>query len=201
MRRKSVNNAAIADQIRAGLFSNTEDPKPSAPNNDNRRGSLGAGGIDVPGGATRDRQRRWSFHGNDAESHTALVQAGMERARAMMYGNMALEYDIMLTNLHTLQTEVLNKFKETIGCEVASLFFVNNKTRELLLCTAESRWYRVPFGVGICGYCMETGENVNIPDAYADYRFNRWVKMREGLHLVIFLLRTTMITLSTVLLP
>jgi hypothetical protein len=168
MRKKSVNNAAIADQLRQGLFSNPEESKPVAA--EARRGSVAVGGA---AGEARDRNRRWSFTGNDGEAHTALVHAGMERARAMMYGNMALEYDIMLTSLHTLQTEVLNKFKETLGCEVASLFFVNNKTRELLLCSAESRWYRVPFGVGICGYCMETGENVNIPDAYSDYRFNR----------------------------
>jgi hypothetical protein len=168
MRKKSVNSAAIADQLRQGIFSNPEESKPAAA--EARRGSAALCGA---AGEARDRNRRWSFHGNDADGHTALVHAGMERARAMMYGNMALEYDIMLTSLHTLQTEVLNKFKETLGCEVASLFFVNNKTRELLLCSAESRWYRVPFGVGICGYCMETGENVNIPDAYSDYRFNR----------------------------
>jgi hypothetical protein len=177
MRKKSVNNAAMADQLRQGLFSNTEEPKATAGGNEARRSSIGnlaEAPIPVAGAAAgRERGRRWSFHGNDAEAHTALVQAGMERARAMMYGNMALEYDIMLTNLHTLQTDVLNKFKETIGCEVASLFFVNNKTRELLLCSAENRWYRVPFGVGVCGFCMETGENVNIPDAYSDYRFNK----------------------------
>lgn len=176
MRKKSVNNALMADQLRQGHFSNTEDePKPTSRGTENRRGSVGNPAEVLSAGAagSKERGRRWSFHGNDGESHTALVQAGMERARAMMYGNMALEYDIMLTNLHTLQTEVLNKFKETIGCEVASLFFVNNKTRELLLCSAENRWYRVPFGVGVCGYCMDTGENVNIPDAYSDYRFNK----------------------------
>lgn len=169
MRKKSVNSAAVADQLRLGLFSNTEEAKPNSGPSD-RRGSLMVGSEVA---ATRDRTRRWSFHGNDGEANSALVQAGMERAKAMMYGNMALEYDIMLTNLHTLQSEYLNQFKDTLNCEVASLFFVNNKTRELLLCSAENRWYRVPFGVGICGFCMDTGENVNIPDAYNDYRFNK----------------------------
>lgn len=170
MRKKSVNSAAIAEQLRLGVFSNTDETKASSSSTE-RRGSAVLSGSNVSG--TKDRARRWSFHGNDGESNSALVQAGMERAKAMMYGNMALEYDIMLTNLHTLQTEFLNEFKKTINCEVASLFFVNHSSRELLLCSAESRWYRVPFGVGICGYCMETGENVNIPDAYSDYRFNK----------------------------
>ena len=171
MRKKSVNSAAVAEQLRAGMFANT-DTKPAVAGGD-RRSSIAS--FDGSGVGSKDRTKRWSFHGNDAESHTALVHASIERARAMMYGNMALEYDIMLTNLHTLQTEVLNQFKETINCEVASLFFVNHNTRELLLCSSEARWYRVPFGVGICGYCMETGENVNIPDAYQDYRFNKYV--------------------------
>ena len=141
----------------------------------NQPGVAIIGGPDSAVATSKDRNRRWSFHGNDGESHTANVQAGMERARAVMYGNMALEYDIMLTSLNTLQTEVLNQFKETINCEVASLFFANNRTRELLLCNSDSKWYRIPYGVGICGYCMETGENVNIADAYEDYRFNKYV--------------------------
>jgi len=171
MRKKSVNNAAIADQLRLGVFSNpsVEESKVS-----DRRSSI-IGGPDSAVASSKDRNRRWSFHGNDGESHTAGVQAGMERARAVMYGNMALEYDIMLTSLNTLQTEVLNQFKETINCEVASLFFANHRTRELLLCNSDSKWYRIPYGVGICGYCMETGENVNIADAYEDYRFNKYV--------------------------
>lgn len=169
MRKKSVNNAAMADQLRLGVFSN---PSVEESKSSDRRSSI-IGGPDSVVATSKDRNRRWSFHGNDGESHTANVQAGMERARAVMYGNMALEYDIMLTNLNTLQTEVLNQFKETINCEVASLFFANHRTRELLLCNSDSKWYRVPFGVGICGYCMETGENINIADAYEDYRFNK----------------------------
>ena len=173
MRKKSVNNAAIAEQLRKGVFSNPEEQPQAKPNNDRRSSVIG--GPESAVAAFRDRNRRWSFHGNDGESYSANVQAGMERARAVMYGNMALEYDMMLTNLNLLQTEVLNQFKETINCEVASLFFANHRTQELLLCNSDSKWYRVPFGVGICGYCMETGENVNIPNAYEDHRFNKYV--------------------------
>jgi hypothetical protein len=196
MRKKSVNNAIMADQLRAGMFSSTDEydhpvTKDSRAIADRRAAAVlaaaesassvegtgtggGVGGAAAAGGAAggrRDRARRWSFHGADA--NPALIAMATEKARAVMYGNMALEYDMMLTNLRTLQHEVLNQFKETLNCEVASLFFVNHKTRELLLYSDDSKWYRVPFGVGICGYCMETGENLNIPDAYADYRFNR----------------------------
>lgn len=166
MRRKTATSNAIADQLRMGVLTSEEHKQkeqPLVPNTSTKETNR----------PPKDKTRRWSFHGHDADSHAAHIQAAVEKSRALMYGNMALEYDMMLTNLHTLQTEYLNKFKNTINCEVASLFFVNNKTQELLLFSDNSKWYRVPFGVGICGYCVDTGMGVNIPDAYSDYRFNR----------------------------
>lgn len=41
---------------------------------------------------------------------------------------------------------------------------------------------RVPAGVGIAGHVMSTGETVNIPDAYADPRFNPEVDRKSGFH-------------------
>ncbi|EDO43657.1 predicted protein [Nematostella vectensis] len=44
------------------------------------------------------------------------------------------------------------------------------------------REIRVPLGVGLVGYAAETGETVNIPDAYADPRFNQDVDKQTGYH-------------------
>ncbi|PFX27484.1 dual 3',5'-cyclic-AMP and -GMP phosphodiesterase 11A-like [Stylophora pistillata] len=41
---------------------------------------------------------------------------------------------------------------------------------------------RVPWGKGLVGYAAETGETVNIPDAYADPRFNKEVDRQTGYH-------------------
>ena len=38
----------------------------------------------------------------------------------------------------------------------------------------------VPWGTGIIGYVAQTGEKVNIPDAYVDSRFNRAVDVSTG---------------------
>mmetsp|Transcript_24506 Transcript_24506/g.40856 ORF Transcript_24506/g.40856 Transcript_24506/m.40856 type:complete len:472 (+) Transcript_24506:62-1477(+) len=181
MRRKAANTAAAADLLREGFFSGDKkggsaadhDKDSNAARKERRRSHDRK--IE-----TLEKHRRWSFQGHDGESHNTNVTASLERARATMYGNMALEYDMMLTQLRALQTEVLNEFKETVNCEVASLFFANNQTRELLIYTQECRWFRVPFGAGICGYCQETGENINIPDAYADYRFNKNMDLKTG---------------------
>ena len=52
------------------------------------------------------------------------------------------------------------------------MFFSNDLTKELLLCHA-GIWYKLPMSSGLAGYCAETGDCLNIQDAYADHRFNR----------------------------
>lgn len=39
---------------------------------------------------------------------------------------------------------------------------------------------RLPLGVGIAGTVAQTGETINVPDAYADPRFDRNVDVRSG---------------------
>lgn len=39
---------------------------------------------------------------------------------------------------------------------------------------------RLPLGAGIAGTVAQTGETINVPDAYADPRFDRNVDLRSG---------------------
>ena len=171
MRKKAEQNLAKADILRDRLVSNVtpialknssnfleSDTKPRR-----RRGS----------GSDKLSERRWSFHGNDTATNLKIESTSTERSRAMMYGNMALEYDIMLSQLHAFQSEILHKFKVSINCEVASIFFANQSTKEFLLCGQDFKWYKIPLNVGVCGYVYNTGESINIHDAYSDWRFNR----------------------------
>lgn len=119
------------------------------------------------------RKSRHSFD-KDAEPFSQqLTTAQVAKNKAVQYGNMALEFDTLATNLKILQHEYLNTFKAVLNCEVASILFVNDRTRELLLYSDNSVWYRIPPGTGVVGYCAETGQSLNIPDAYSDWRFNR----------------------------
>lgn len=111
------------------------------------------------------RRRRWTF-GDESTDETVL-----NADKGTLYGNMALEYDIMQRELNILQEEYLNQFRNIIRCERASILFVNERTRQLML--FDKTWFRIPMSSGIAGYCAETGESLNIPDAYADYRFNQ----------------------------
>jgi hypothetical protein len=85
-----------------------------------------------------------------------------------------MEFDSLQHKMTQMQSQYLNAIKETIGCERVSMLFLNDKTRELMFCN-DSKWYRVPAESGIAGYAIVTGETLNIPDAYADYRFNAYV--------------------------
>lgn len=183
-RKKNDNMVAAAAQLREG---NLSKPAPIK-----KTGSRGPDDIpivpnasptktvDAPSSNDSGPHRRWSFHGTDPEAQAKQMAAQMERAKALMYGNMALEYDMMLTSLATLQNEYLNKFKHTINCELASIFFLNSDTQELLLHGTNGKWYRLPIGAGIAGYCAATGERLNIPDAYKDHRFNRNMDLKTG---------------------
>eukprot|EP01036_Dinobryon_divergens_P046966 gene46966-62878_t len=70
-----------------------------------------------------------------------------------------------------IQKDYLNGLKEVVRCEVANILFVNEKTDELSL-YANNRWFRVPMASSIAGTCASSEMTLNIPDAYADYRFN-----------------------------
>jgi adenylate cyclase len=77
-----------------------------------------------------------------------------------------LEIDQLLESIVAKTTEVMQ-------AERSSLFLVDRANNTLVSKVAEGTGeVRIPIGVGIAGYVAETGETVNIPDAYQDPRFN-----------------------------
>lgn len=124
----------------------------------------------------RNRKNRYSL-GDDR----GLSDAVNSHDKSMIYGNTALEYDTLLKSLATVQNEDLNNIKNIVNCEVASLLFVHEVTRDLLLFLEGSNtWYRIPKGTGIAGYVAESGQQLNIADAYKDWRFNSNLDIRTG---------------------
>lgn len=70
-----------------------------------------------------------------------------------------------------IQERHLDNIRTTIGCDIVNILFFNDHTRELMMCINE-KWFRVPSDSGISGWCVMTGETLNIADAYLDHRFN-----------------------------
>lgn len=173
LRNKQSDIANAAENLRSGIAQAQASFSYSAESRD-----PGEVGVNPTSAATplpsdkggKRHRRRWSFGSPDGTSEDNFSN---NHQKAQAYGNMALEYDMMITSLKALQSEILFKFRKIINCEKASIFFINDLTRELVLFADDGKWYRLPSGSGIAGYCVETGETVNIPDAYADDRFNK----------------------------
>ena len=88
----------------------------------------------------------------------------------------ALLFNTMQTKMLACQQSYLAEIRDTIGCELVQILFFNDQSRELMLCIDE-KWYRVPCESGIEGWCVVTGETINLEDAYRDHRFNGCVQM------------------------
>jgi serine phosphatase RsbU (regulator of sigma subunit) len=86
-------------------------------------------------------------------------------------------------DLSELLGRILDVAKTQAECERGTLFLVDEKAGEIWSLIAhglEKQEIRLPLGKGIVGHVASTGEIVNIPDAYADPRFNPEVDKRTG---------------------
>ncbi len=78
--------------------------------------------------------------------------------------------------------EIIVKAATFVGeCDRTSIFLVDREKQELWSKVAQGTGeIRIGLGTGIAGHVAQTGEVVNIPDAYADSRFNRSVDQATG---------------------
>jgi phosphoserine phosphatase len=84
-------------------------------------------------------------------------------------------------DLPTMLAEVVDAAKQVLSAERASVWLYDSSTDELIMKVAtDIAPVRVPAGVGIAGSCARTREIINVPDCYADPRFNREVDRKSG---------------------
>lgn len=71
---------------------------------------------------------------------------------------------------------------QAVDAERSTVFVVDHKKKELWAKIAQrtAMEIRLPFGSGLAGHVAATGETINVPDAYADPRFNRNIDHRTG---------------------
>eukprot|EP00002_Diphylleia_rotans_P002669 TRINITY_DN11698_c0_g1_i1.p1 TRINITY_DN11698_c0_g1~~TRINITY_DN11698_c0_g1_i1.p1 ORF type:complete len:1052 (-),score=210.34 TRINITY_DN11698_c0_g1_i1:1637-4792(-) len=72
------------------------------------------------------------------------------------------------------------KSKELLDSDKCTLFLLDKETQQLHTRLAEGMEVCIPLGHGIAGYVASTGETLNIPDAYADARFNKEIDLETG---------------------
>ena len=68
---------------------------------------------------------------------------------------------------------IIKECMRILGADRATLFQLDANANELEILVAKGvKSIKLPMGVGIAGSVAETGETINIPDAYEDSRFN-----------------------------
>ncbi|MCC7193782.1 MAG: SpoIIE family protein phosphatase [Phycisphaeraceae bacterium] len=76
-------------------------------------------------------------------------------------------------NLQTLLQRVIDTAREVLHADRATVFLYDDKTRELFTYVAHGvKGLRFSIDKGIAGECARTRAIVNVPDCYADPRFN-----------------------------
>lgn len=87
-------------------------------------------------------------------------------------------------DLDSLLPMIIDEARRVVDADRCSLFLVDRETETLYSEVAQGMDHtpqiRVPLGVGIAGHTAKTGQIINLPDAYADPRFNRAVDASTG---------------------
>ncbi len=85
--------------------------------------------------------------------------------------------------LNDMLLQISQKACEVMEADRCSIFLHDPGMDELWSTVAmgmEGKVIRIPSSIGFAGYCFQTGETVNLEDAYTDERFNREVDSKTG---------------------
>jgi sigma-B regulation protein RsbU (phosphoserine phosphatase) len=110
----------------------------------------------------------------------AGIQHNMDRLQSMVEASKVFNSTLDLVEL---LGKILDVVKNLTKAERGTLFLVDEKTDEIWSMIAqgmEKQEIRLPRGRGIAGHVALTGDIVNIPDAYADNRFDPEIDKRTG---------------------
>jgi adenylate cyclase len=114
----------------------------------------------------------------------ALLHEEIQRARAeevqLLEVTAAVSKELQL---HPLLLKIMETVATILEADRATLFVHDPKKNELWALAAQGdkvAEIRFPSHLGIAGHVFTTGDTINIPDAYADPRFNRAVDKKTG---------------------
>jgi phosphoserine phosphatase RsbU/P len=90
---------------------------------------------------------------------------------------------VAAADLDSLLHLIIERSMELLGAERATLFLYDAPHDQLISRIAHKAGeIRMPADRGIAGACIRTRTVVNVPDAYADARFNRDIDRQTGFH-------------------
>jgi HD-GYP domain-containing protein (c-di-GMP phosphodiesterase class II) len=121
--------------------------------------------------------RRFGDHGNLRP--VEVSQRRVEKLNAILQVARAMTVE---RDLDALLDLIVRAAADVVDADRCTLFLVDREKPELWskVTHGERRVIRVPIGVGIAGVVAQTNRSMNVPDAYADPRFNRQVDLTTG---------------------
>ena len=119
-----------------------------------------------------------SADGGSVQEQLQAARVREGRLEALLDVGMDLASEL---NLDALLEKIMDCITSVMDAERSSLFILDPDTNELWSKIAQgAEEIRFPVGIGIAGTVAETGETINIPDAYQDRRFNPEFDRRTG---------------------
>ena len=116
---------------------------------------------------------------DSAPAGESYVEARVRKLQSLLEVGKALTAVLDLESLLKLVVDEASKMVDADRC---SMFLVDRDRGEIWSKIAHGvgQEIRLPIGSGISGFVAQSGEIVNIPDAYEDPRFNRETDTRTG---------------------
>jgi signal transduction histidine kinase len=108
------------------------------------------------------------------------ARAKMEKLRLLIEAGRTVNSTIDLDRLLDI---ILDSARLSIRADRGTLYLLDAQKKELYAKTTQGEKtveIRLPLGKGLAGYVADTGETVNIVDAYQDPRFNPEIDRRSG---------------------
>ena len=136
-------------------------------------------GSSVPPGAA-ERERRNLLRRREDEDRRETARESMRKLQSLLELGQLIGLDLQLREM---LLQLARKAAEVMEADRCSLFLYDSKIDRLWSTVAlgmGEQTIHIPSGSGVAGYCFQTGQAVNLEDAYLDPRFNREVDARTG---------------------
>ncbi len=130
----------------------------------------------------RKGDRRKILRRNEDKARHHVEQEKARKLHSLLELGQLIGLDLRLNDM---LLEISQKACNVMEADRGSIFLHDSATDELWSTVAmgmEGKVIRIPSSVGFAGYCFQTGETVNLEDAYKDERFNREVDIKTGYH-------------------
>jgi signal transduction histidine kinase len=134
----------------------------------------------IPFKDRRKGDRRKSLRRGEDKARFHAEQEKARKLHSLLELGQLIGLDLQLNDM---LLKISQKACEVMEADRCSIFLYDPDTDELWSTVAmgmAGQVIRIPSSIGFTGYCFQTGETVNLEDAYTDERFNEEVDLKTG---------------------